>query len=301
MQILVTGATGFVGRHLVARLIAEGERPRVLVRNEARARTILPGEQVEFAAGDVLRPATVDAASQGIETIVHAGFMTANLKQKGEQNYHNVNVNGTQNVADAAKRAGVRRIVVVSGLGTKPDKPGTYMQTRYLAEEAVKPSGLEWSILQPSVQFGPRSAFFKGLADLIRQVPFVVPVAGSGKEQFQPIWVEDACSCLIQQIREPGRTGHAYVVGGPDILTYGQILDMLMQTLQIKKLKLPSPKPFVFLGAALMEAILPNPPITTAALDLFAFPNTDTTDDVPRQFGFQPRSLADYLAKERVD
>ena len=301
MRLLITGATGFVGRHLVTRLTDVGERPRVLVRDEAKARQVLPADKVEFAIGDVLQPATVDAAMRDVEVVVHSGFMTANLKQKGEQRYNTVNVNGTQNVVDAAKRAKTRRMVVVSGLGTKQDKPGTYMEGRYLAEEAVKQSGLEWSILQPSVQFGPRSAFFKGLADLIRQVPLVVPVAGTGKELFQPIWVEDVCTCLIKQIRDPERTAHSYIVGGPEILTYGQILDLLMQTLHVKKIKVAGPKPFVFLGAAIMEALLPKPPITTAALDLFAFPNADKIDDVPEQFGFKPMRLEEYLEEYGVD
>ncbi len=301
MQILITGATGFVGRALVNRLVAEGERPRVLVRDEARARAVFPGDTVDFAVGDVLKPATVDAAMHDIEVVVHSGFMTANLKQHGEQRYNTVNVSGTQNVVDAAKRAGVRRIVVVSGLGTKAAKPGSYMQGRYLAEEAVKSSGLEWSILQPSVQFGQGAAFFVGLANLIRQVPLVVPVAGTGQEQFQPIWIEDVVTCLVKQIREAERAGHSYTVGGPEILTYNQILDLLMRTLGKQKLKIPGPKPFVFLGAAMMEALLPNPPITTAALDLFAFPNADTVDDVPRQFGFAPMRVEDYLAKYGVN
>jgi uncharacterized protein YbjT (DUF2867 family) len=151
------------------------------------------------------------------------------------------------------------------------------------------------------VQFGPRSAFFKGLADLIRQVPLVVPVAGSGHETFQPIWVEDVVTCTTKLIREPARDGHTYTVGGPDILTYNQILDLLMQTLHVKKTKLAAPKPFAFLGAAVMEALLPKPPLTVAALGLFDFPNTTDLDAVETQFGFKPLALSTYLAQYGVD
>ncbi len=284
----------------ISRLVDEGEHPRCLVRNADRARQVLPAA-AELVQGNTLHPDTLDGACEGVEVIVHAGFMTANLKQQGEETYYNVNVDGTQNLVDAAKRAAVQRIVVVSGLGTKPDKPGTYMQGRYLAEESVRDSGLGWSIIQPSVQFGPQSAFFKGLADLIRQVPLIVPVAGTGKELFQPIWVEDVVTCLTKMVREPQRDGAVYVVGGPEILTYDQILDALMDTLGIHKIKVPGPKPFVFLGATAMEALLPRPPITRAALDLFAFPNSDSVDDVPRQFGFTPKKLSDYLKQHGVD
>jgi len=299
-MILVTGATGFVGRVLVARLMQEGETPRCLVRDEASARKVLPAG-ADLVVGNILHPETLGPAFTGVDIVVDSSFMTAERKQKGEERYQNVNVNGTNNLVDAAKRAGVKRIVVVSGLGTKQDKPGTYMQGRYLAEEAIKHSGMGWSILQPSIQFGKGSAFFKGLADLIRSVPVVTPIAGSGKEPFQPIWVEDVATCIIKQIREPQRDGHSYAVGGPEILTYSQILDLLMDTLKIHKIKVPGPKPFVLLGAALMEGLLPKPPITTAALELFKFPNATTVDAVERDFGFAPRSVREYLAQNGVD
>jgi len=298
-MILVTGATGFVGRALIERLVNEGERPRCLVRDEAKARQVLPAA-VDLVTGNILHPETLAPACADIDIVVDSSFMTAELKPHGEETYYNVNVSGTANLVDAAKRAGVSRFVAVSGLGTKPDKPGTYMQGRYLAEETIRGSGLGWSIIQPSIQFGSGSAFFKGLADLIRTVPVAVPVAGSGKEPFQPIWVEDVATCLIKMIRDPSCDGHVYVVGGPEIFTYNQILDLLMDRLNIHKLKVPGPRPFVWLGAAMMQAVLPRPPITTAALELFKFPNTTDIDSVQKSFGFQPSSLRTYLAEHGV-
>ena len=298
-MILVTGATGFVGRALVEHLVAAGEHPRCLVRDEVKAKKVLPAG-VDVVVGNILHPATLATAFAGVDVVVDSSFMTAELKQHGEETYYNVNVSGTNNILDAAKRAGVQRIVVVSGLGTKADKPGTYMQGRYLAEEAVKQSGLGWSILQPSIQFGSGSAFFKGLADLIRQVPVVVPVAGTGKETFQPIAVTDVAICLSAMIRDPAHDGHSYPVGGPDIYTYNQILDILMDTLKIHKIKVPGPTPIVALAAGAMEALLPKPPITRAALELFKFPNTTTLDSVTKNFGFQPAPLKPYLAAHGV-
>jgi len=300
-MILITGASGFVGRSLAARLAKEGERPRCLVRNSDTARTMLPAE-AELVQGNTLHADTLAAAFTGVDTVVHSAFMTAERKQSGEETYYNVNVTGTNNVVDAAKRAGVKRIIVVSGLGTKEDKPGSYMQGRFMAEEAVKNSGLGWSILQPSVQFGKGSAFFIGLADLIKTVPVVTPVAGTGKEPFQFIWVEDVVTCLVKQIHEPARDGHSYVVGGPEIITYNQVLDMIMDTINVHKIKVPGPGPFVKLGAALMEAILPKPPITVAALELFKFPNVaDSLDVTYKNFGFQPKKLGDYLKEYGIN
>ena len=299
-MILIAGSTGFVGSHLAKRLVVEGERPRCLARSQERASQILPVEKVDLTMGDTTKPETLEKALQGVDILVHSAFITADLKQSNTNTYYGVNAVGTKNLVIAAKNAGVKKIVVVSGLGTRPDKSGTYMQGRYLAEQQVKESGLAWSILQPSIQFGEHAAFFKGLADLIRMAP-VVPVVGTPKRKFQPIWVEDVVSCLIKQIREDSRNGNTYVVGGPEIFTYGEILDMLANRLGKKRLKAPAPVPLVGIGAAMMQAVLPKPPITTAALTLFSFENSTAIDAVERNFGFQPLSWRVYLAEHGVD
>ena len=161
-MILITGATGYIGRHLVSRLVAQGERPRCLVRNIKRAASILPAGTLEFVQGDTTSPASLETAVQGVDTIVHAAFITADQKQSAGNHYQETNVQGTANLVEAAKKAGVKRIIVISGLGTKPDKPGSYMQGRYLAEKMVKESGLDWTIIQPSVLFGKDAPFIKG-------------------------------------------------------------------------------------------------------------------------------------------
>lgn len=299
-MILVTGASGFVGSHVMARLASEGEQPRGLVRNIEQARRRLPAG-VALVAGDTTRPATLEAAVADVDTIIHCAFVTADRKQGPGVNYYATNVEGTANLVAAAKRAGVKRIVVGGGLGTKPASPGSYMEGRFLADEEVRKSGLGWSILGPSIQFGSGSAFFMGLAGLIRQAP-VVPMIGDGKRTFQPIWVEDVATCLLKMAREPERYDSRTIdVGGPEVYTYAQILDMLMETMGKRKIKVPGPMPLAALGAAVMEALLPKPPITRAAISLFSFDNVTTLDSVERNFGFAPLSLRTYLADHGVN
>lgn len=301
-MILVTGAAGFCGSRIVSQLVKDGVATRALVRNPAKAKGKLPEQGVEVVTGDTTQPETLEAAVDGIETIIHTAFITAERKQGSGVNYYDTNVLGTSNLATAAQKAGVRRVVVLSGLGTKADKPGSYMQGRYLAEQAAKQSGLAWSILGPSIQFGKGSAFFNGLADLIRSTPVIVPMIGNGQRQFQPIWVDDVATCVIKMAREPeAYDGRSIEVGGPEYFTYAQILDMLMQTLHKKRIKVPGPMPFVKLGAGMMEAILPKPPITRAATGLFTFENTTEIDAVEQYFGFQPMSLRTYLAKSGIE
>jgi NADH dehydrogenase len=300
-MILVTGAAGFAGSRIVARLTQDGEPCRALVRDLARDKVRLPERGVEVVQGNTTRPETLPPALHGVDTIIHAAFITADRKQSPGINYRQTNVVGTQNLLDAARTAGVRRIVELGGLGTKAARHGSYMETRYAANQHIRQSGLAWSILGPSIQFGPGSAFFKGLADLIRQAP-VVPMVGSGKRQFQPIWVEDVVTCLLKMARDPQKYDGQYIeVGGPAIYTYAQILDLLMNGIGKRKLKVPGPLPAVRIGAAIMSATLANPPITPAAVDFFTFDNMTALDAVPSHFGFAPRSLEDYISEHGVD
>jgi uncharacterized protein YbjT (DUF2867 family) len=299
-MILVTGATGYIGRHLVARLVAQEERPRCLVRNISRAANILPAGKIEFVKGDTTSPATLETAVQGIDTIVHTAFITADHKQSAGNQYEATNVQGTANLIKAAKKAGVKRIIVLSGLGTRPDQPGSYMQGRYLAEQMVKESGLDWTIIQPSVLFGKNAPFIKGLTDLIRTSP-VVPLIGGGKVMFQPIYVEDVVTVILNVLHEPERAkDKTYTIGGPAYYSFTQIIDALLHAMHKRRIKAPAPTPLVGVGAAVMEAVLPKPPLTKAAMTLFTFDNTTDLHSVERDFGFTPVSFTTYLAQQGV-
>jgi uncharacterized protein YbjT (DUF2867 family) len=299
-SILITGATGYLGRHLVARLVDQGEQPRCLVRNIDHATRVLPASKLEFVAGDTTQPTSLDAAVQGIDTIVHAAFVTADRKEKPGSRYEETNVGGTANLVKAAKSAGVKRIVVLSGLGTKPDKVGSYMQGRYLAEQLVIESGLDWTIIRPSVVFGKDAPFIKGLIDLIHSAP-VLPLIGGGTTLFQPIYVEDVATIILKVLAEPERTKRKiYTVGGPERYSFREIFDALLNATGKKRPKVYAPTPLVGIGAAVMEAVLPKPPLTKAAMTLFAFDNITDIDSVERDFGFQPLSFSRYLQEQRI-
>ncbi len=299
-MLLITGATGYIGRHLVARLVAQGERPRCLVRDIERAARILPADKVEFVQGDTLQPAALEVAVRDINTIVHAAFLTADRKEAPGNHYEETNVHGTANLVKAAKEANVKRIVEISGLGTRPDRPGSYMQGRYLSEQTLIDSGLNWTIIRPSVIFGKDAPFIKGLTDLIRTAP-VVPLIGGGKTMFQPIYVEDVVTVIVKVLEDPARTtDKIYTIGGPGYYSFAQVFDELLKTTHKNRIKIYAPTPLVGIGAALMEAVLPKPPLTKAAMALFSFDNTTDLQSVERDFGFTPMSFSKYLQEHGV-
>src|SRR6185437_15803199 len=252
-MILITGATGYIGQHVVRRLAAQGEHPRCLVRTPEKTSRLFPGAELEIVRGDTTDPASLVAAVRGVDTIVHAAFITADHKEGAGNRYTETNVQGTANLIKAAQEAHVGRIIEISGLGTKPDKPGSYMQGRYLAEKQLKESTLDWTIIQPSVLFGQDAPFIKGLSDLIRSSP-VVPLIGGGKIMFQPIYVEDVVTVILWVLAEPERSSRqTFTIGGPAYYAFTQIIDALLHSMHKTRLKVPAPRPLVGLGAALME------------------------------------------------
>jgi uncharacterized protein YbjT (DUF2867 family) len=299
-MILITGATGYVGQHLVSRLAAQGEPLRCLVRDTKKAASILPTKGIEFVRGNTTQPASLEAAVRNVDTIVHTAFITADHKQSAGNHYEETNVQGTANLIEAAKDAKVKRMIEISGLGTKPDKAGSYMQGRYLAEKMLKESGLDWTIIQPSVLFGKGAPFIKGLSGLIRTAP-VVPLIGGGKTLFQPIYVEDVVTVIVKVLEDPIHTSDkTYAIGGPQYYSFTQIIDALLHAMRKTRIKVYAPTPLVDAGAAVMEAVLPKPPLTKAAMTLFSFNNTTDLNAVERSFGFTPMSFSRYLEEQGV-
>jgi NADH dehydrogenase len=296
MTILVTGANGFVGRHVVARLAGRGRGVRAMVRNAA-AYSAVPG--VEVVEADLTRPETLGAALEAIDVVVHCAALTANLKPPYPGAYDIINRGGTENLAAAASAAGVQRIVVMSGLGTKPAPVDTYMATRWSMEEVVRNSGIPYVLIQPSVQFGDGAEFVNALARLTKASP-VVPLLGGGGLRFQPIWVEDVVTCIEKAIDDEKLTGQAVAIGGSEYATFREIIDTICAALGKRRLKAPLPLWIARLQAPLM-ALLPHPPLTKASLELFGFENTTEIDAVDRNFGFHPRGFREHLAANGVE
>jgi NADH dehydrogenase len=294
--VLVTGASGYVGRRLVPALLAAGHGVRALVRDPASAE--LPPE-VEAARGDVTDPSSLGDAFRDVATVVNLAAVTADRKPP-RGGYDAVNAEGASNVAAAATQAGVARIVQIGGIDTGGGTPGPYLAGRRRGEAAVIDSGIPWAILQPSIMFGgPDAAFVQAMAALVRRAP-IVPVPGDGKLLLQLVWVGDVVRCLVALVEDPSKLGR-HPIGGPEQLTYDEQLDAIGAALgkgRVRKLHLPVG--LMRPQASLMQ-ILPRPPLTPAALELFATDNVAGLDAIPRQFGFEPRSFRAHLAEHGLN
>lgn len=294
--ILVTGGTGFVGSHLVQELVGQGYPVRVLVRNFSAARAILPGE-VELVKGDITDRASLKEACKGIDSIIH---LVAIIRQVNGLTFEKVNVEGTFNIVIAAEQAGVSRFIHLSALGARDNVLYRYTYSKWLGEEAVRQSGLNWTIIRPSVIYGNGFNFFTRLQQSVKLCPPpFVPVPGSGKTLFQPIAVEDVVKCLVTALKAPAMSGQVYEIGGPEHLSFNQMLDALLQVKNIKRCKIKVPMLFMNMVVPLMEKILKDPPVTLEELKQLDVDNVTELESVQRHFGFTPRPLLqglNYLA-----
>ncbi len=290
MIALVTGATGFVGREVVRALCSRDMEVRCLVRSPTSAR-VLSGYEVDLHYGSVEDPASLESAAHDVDVVVH---LVAVIRESKSVTFQGVNRKGTENVVEAARGAGVKHFVHVSAIGVADDPAYPYLYSKWQGEQAVIKSGIPYTILRPSLLFGEGDEFFNILGGLVRAFP-AVPIAGSGNNRFQPIAVDELAQCVVGAAGRDELMGKTIEVGGPEHLTYNEIIDIISGTFGVRRLKLHIPVPIMGVMVRLMEAVLSRPPVTTQQLRMAAIPNVGSLDTVEEVFGFKPRPLEGSL------
>ena len=290
-MILVTGGTGFIGRHVVARLAEGGEPVRVAARGSRKAD--LP-DGVEQVTADVVSGEGLAEAMAGVDKVAH---LVAVITEKGGQRFDGVIRGGTANVVSEAEKAGVKKLVYVSAIGAAEDPKFPYWHAKWQAEQAVTAGNLDYTILRPSLVFGPEDDFFNRLERLVRRTP-VVPVAGDGQTRFQPIWVEDVVSCVVACLNEGVHDREIVEIGGSEYYSYNEIIDLIRRKVGTRKPKMHVPLWAMRPGARVLQALLPSPPVTTDQLAMLSKDNITELDAVPKAFGFAPTSLRAGLGLE---
>ncbi len=289
-RIFLTGATGYVGGNI--RDALAGRPLRLLVRDKAAA-AHLAGTDVELVEGDVTRPETLRGAMDGCEAVIH---LVAIIAEEGGTTFDGVIRQGTVNVVAEAKRAGIRRFVHMSALGAIDDPRYAYMQAKWRAEQAVKASGIPWTIFRPSVVFGPGDEFINALAGVVRNFP-LIPVVGDGQSKFQPVSVREVAEAFAKALDDPAAVGETYELGGAQVYTYEGMLDTIAAKLGKKKPKAHVPvalmMPVVKLSKPLPKAL--RPPVTVEQLKMLALDNCTDQNATPQLLGRPPLRLEDGI------
>jgi uncharacterized protein YbjT (DUF2867 family) len=264
-MILVTGATGFIGRHLVAELRSREEPTRCLVRSRSRGRR-LEAQGCALVRGDMADPASLYEACDGIETVVH---LVAIIRGRPSE-YERVMARGTRSLIEAASAAGVRRFVLVSALGLdeQTSELTPYYRAKWDEEHALKASGLEHVIFRPSFVFDRDGGVLPTFLRLVRYSP-ITPVLGPGTQRVQPIAVEDLISHLIKGIRLAAARDRCFDLAGPDRVSWNDLFELIARVLGKRRLRVHIPFVLAHAQAALFERV-PGFPFTRDQLKMIA-------------------------------
>lgn len=293
MTILVTGAAGYVGNNTVKRLVQMGKPVRAMVRDVAKAEKRLADvkDKIEIVQGDVTDRDSLLPLMQDVSAVVHT---VAIALERAGQTYETVNYQGTINVVDAAEKAGVRRFINMSQNGADSTLPYRFLKSKGRAQEYVASSKLDWTALRPSAIFGPQDEFFNSLARLIQLTPLVFPLIGGGKAQFQPVSVYDVSEAIVRSLEDDNTIGKEFGLGGPEVLTLGEIERRVIKAMKATPppLLFPAPIWLLRLPVAVMERVLPGSPVSSSLLELLSVPNIVKDNALVNVFKMQPRPFS---------
>lgn len=258
LQIVVLGGTGFVGRHLIARLAHRGHAVTVLSRNPATKRDLRVLPRVQLRRIDPYNREELTSAFAGADAVIN---LVGILNERGfsGKGFRKAHVELTEQVLAACEKAGVRRLLQMSALRAGEGE-SHYLITRGEAEARVMASGLAWTIIRPSVIFGPGDGLFCRFAGLLRLLP-VLPLARAGA-RFAPVYVGDVAEAMSRMLERDDSVGEVYELYGRRVMTLAEIVRYTAQQLGLRRWIVPLPD---FLGRiqALVGDVLPGKPISS--------------------------------------
>jgi NADH dehydrogenase len=291
-MILVTGGTGFVGGHLIKRLTRNSIPVRTVVRNPKKAQA-LKDLGVDVVPGDISDRTSLNAAAAGAERVIH---LVGIIQEGPGFTYRSVHVEGTRNILDAAKMAGIKHFFFQSALGARPGAVSQYHKTKWEAEELVRSSGIAYTILRPSLIYGPGDLFTVRLSEMMRLSP-VLPVIGSGKSKIQPIFIDDVVNCIKKAVTSDAFLNKVFEIGGPEQLTYEEVTLAIAEAMGIERPMVHMPMFFMKSMAKVMETVLPKPPVTMDQLIMLQEDNVCGMKDIRETFGVEPMRFREGLQR----
>jgi uncharacterized protein YbjT (DUF2867 family)/ligand-binding SRPBCC domain-containing protein len=299
LTVAVAGGTGFVGGGIARELRRRGHRVVVLSHRGEAGRGSLP-DDVELRSADVADAASLAAALAGADALVIAlAFRNSPMESpRRGQTFELVDARGTERLIAAAHEAGVGRVVYLSGAGAAPDAPRQWFRAKWRAEEAVRSSGLTWTIIRPTWIFGPRDVSLNRFLGFARSLP-VVPLTNTGRQRLAPVFIDDAARLAADSVTAPAAANQLFELGGPEAMSMREIVARALRVARIGRPILPGPTPLLKLGAWPLQ-FLPEPPLTPGAIDFVNQPAVVDTGPLlrrmPRRLTSLEEGLATYLA-----
>ena len=283
-MILVTGGTGLVGAAAVRELVRRGKPVAVLTRDPDSAAQRFPDLAVEARRGDVRDAESLRSAFAGIETVVSSvQFPNSPIENRRKGwTFEEIDERGTANQAAAARDAGVQRFVYVSGAGAAPDAEKHWFISKWRAEEAVRAGGIPHVIIRFTWVYGPEDVALNRFLGFARRLPFV-PTFGDGRQQMQPIFIDDAGRLLADAVDLREADNRTFEAGGPERMTMDEVIRTALDVAGRHRPILHLPAAVGKLLATFLQ-LLPGPPLTRDAIDFITGPAVADNSKLERIF-----------------
>jgi len=293
--ILVTGGTGFIGRVLIRQLVDAGYQVRTLIRPSNDSPRLPKGINVEVAVAGINDERGLRAAMVGVDSIYHL----AGVEKRGaEADLLEVDIQGTRNVLRAASNANIGRFFYLSHLGADRASAYPLLKVKAIAEEHIRKSGLNFTIVRTALVYGPNDGFTSGLAQLLQGLPFIFIVPGDGNTLIQPLWVEDLVTCLTWALDDEDTQNRIFEIGGPEYFQLKDVISVIMKRIGVRRMIVPLSPPLLRGITVLLEYVLPASPVSVYWLDYLSTNRTCALDTITRSFNLMPSRFSqrlDYL------
>ena len=295
MRVFLTGASGFVGSHLLRRLLSEAQHVRALVhRADILAERQSENGSIEEVQGDI-NSANVVEAMAGCEAVIN---LVGIIYERGSSTFEAIHHLGTRNLVRAAKQNGVKRFVQMSALGARPSDASAYHTTKFAAEEEVRNSGIPYVVLRPSLIFGSESAFVAQMLEVMKAAPFVRPVPGSGEYRFRPVHVQDVAECFERSLTSLAAVNQTVDLVGGEELSLNDIAAEIATNAGIRKIPIHIPIPFMKMAAAFFSVLPIQPPVTSAQIRMLEEGSTADPEPMKRIFQIEPMGFREALGRQ---
>jgi nucleoside-diphosphate-sugar epimerase len=299
VQVFITGGTGYIGRQVIRDLAAAGHRIRAFIRSGSEENLPLECRPlISIVSGDIQKPETLRGSMDGCDVVIHLPGLIREFPRRGIT-FRGVQYEGSKNVINEACRSGVQRLLLMSANGVRAGAPTEYYRTKWMAEEYLRQSTLEWTIFRPSVVFGHEDEgyenFVTALIDQLRMLPFIVPVPGNGRFMFQPVSVRNLSEGIVKSANGQTGIGRIYEVGGIERFSFDEMIDHVAEKLRIRKIRIHQPMSLLRFVARIFGRYSFFPISDDQLVMLLEGNVTDQQGEFYRDFGITPILFSDTV------